>query len=167
MEHVSLQQSNGRIHAFTYCQGQGYLAEPRQAKVQLLNETKDAFIGYAENNETIASEFEVAEEEIKKVKKMFNLDAANADLKKRQDILKKSTDTINGLFSSINSNMATMSITIPEDKKKILTKEIKAVEGKLEVTGRFKSTVQVIVDLVNNLTAFDNSIKAIDTWKDA
>merc|ERR1711881_64035 len=101
-----------------------------QDRLQLLNETKDAFIGYAENNETIASEFEVAEEEIKKVKKMFNLDAANADLKKRQDILKKSTDTINGLFDSINANMATMSITIPEDKKKILTKDIAA---KLEI----------------------------------
>merc|ERR1712236_164791 len=69
-----------------------------QERLKLLNETKDAFIGYAENNETIASEFEVAEEEIKKVKKMFNLEAANADLKKRQDLLKKSTDTINGLF---------------------------------------------------------------------
>merc|ERR1711876_158497 len=43
----------------------------------------------------------------------------------------------------------------------------KAVEEKLEVLGRFKSTVQVIVDLVNNLTAFDNSLKAIDNWKDA
>merc|ERR1712029_114108 len=42
-----------------------------------------------------------------------------------------------------------------------------AVEEKLEVLGRFKSTVQVIVDLVNNLTAFDNSLKAIDSWKDA
>merc|ERR1712115_759925 len=115
-----------------------------QDRLQLLNETKNALIGYAENSETIASDFEVAEEEIKKVKKMFNLDAANADLKKRQDILKKSTDTINGLFSSINANMATMSITITEDKKKILTKEIKAVEGKLEVTGRFKSTVSKI-----------------------
>merc|ERR1711970_73243 len=109
----------------------------------------------------------IAEEEIKKVKKMFNLDAANADLKKRQDILKKSTDTINGLFSSINSNMATMSITIPEDKKKILTKEIKAVEGKLEVTGRFKSTVSKIEELVAALTAFDGSLKSIDSWKDA
>merc|ERR1712038_403423 len=29
------------------------------------------------------------------------------------------------------------------------------------------STVQVIVDLVNNLTAFDKSLKAIDSWKDA
>merc|ERR1719233_2137789 len=135
-----------------------------QERLQLLNETKDAFIGYAENNETIANEFEIAEEEIKKVKKMFNLDAANADLKKRQDILKKSTDTINGLFSSINSNMATMSITIPEDKKKILTKEIKAVEGKLEVTGRFKSTVTTIEQLVAALVAFDNSLKAIDEW---
>merc|ERR1711953_1598110 len=138
-----------------------------QERLQLLNETKDAFIGYAENNETIANEFEIAEEEIKKVKKMFNLDAANADLKKRQDILKKSTDKINGLFSSINNNYNTMAITIPEDKKKILTKEIKSVEEKLEVLGRFKSTVQVIVELVNSLTAFDNSLKAIDNWKDA
>merc|ERR1711910_61287 len=138
-----------------------------QDRLQLLNETKDAFIGYAENNETIATEFEIAEEEIKKVKKMFNLEAANADLKKRQDLLKKSTDTINGLFDSINANMATMSITIPEDKKKTLTKEIAAVKEKLEVNGRFASTVKKIEDLVADLTAFDNSLKAIDSWKDA
>merc|ERR1712147_611115 len=62
---------------------------------------------------------------------------------------------------------STMAITIPDDKKKTLTKEIKAVEEKLEVLGRFKNTVQVIVDLVNSLTAFDNSLKAIDNWKDA
>merc|ERR1712215_84331 len=110
-----------------------------QDRLQLLNETKDAFIGYAENNETIASEFEVAEEEIKKVKKMFNLEAANADLKKRQDLLKKKT----------------------------LTKEIAAVKDKLEVNGRFASTVKKIEDLVADLTAFDNSLKAIDSWKDA
>merc|ERR1712131_341464 len=136
-------------------------------RLQLLNETKDAFIGYAENNETIATEFEIAEEEIKKVKKIFNLEAANADLKKRQDLLKKSTDTIDGLFDSIKDNMATMSITIPEDKKKILGKEIKGVEGKLEVTGRFKSTVTKIEELVAALTAFDGSLKSIDAWKDA
>merc|ERR1711902_376084 len=83
------------------------------------------------------------------------------------EILKKTDDTINGLFGNINKNYNTMAITIPDDKKKILTKEIKAVEEKLEVLGRFKTTVQVIVDLVNSLTAFDNSIKAIDNWKDA
>merc|ERR1719438_157651 len=138
-----------------------------QDRLQLLNETKEAFIGYAEDSETIAGDFEKAEEEIKKVKKIFNLEAANADLSKRQDILKNTDDTINGLFANINKNYNTMAITIPDDKKKILTKEIKAVEEKLEVLGRFKNTVQVIVDLVNSLTAFDNSIKAIDTWKDA
>merc|ERR1712117_191447 len=136
-------------------------------RLQLLNETKAAFIGYAENSETIASDFEVAEEEIKKVKKIFNLDAANADLKKRQDILKKTDDGINGLFNSINNNYNTMCITIPEDKKKGLAKEIKAVEEKLEVLGRFKSTVGKIEELVAALTAFDNSLKPLDTWKDA
>merc|ERR1712113_646420 len=50
---------------------------------------------------------------------------------------------------------------------KILTKEIKAVEGKLEVTGRFKSTVSKIEELVAALTSFDNSLKAIDSWKNA
>merc|ERR1711953_728235 len=80
---------------------------------------------------------------------------------------KSTEDTINGLFSAINKNYDTMAITIPDDKKKILQKEIKAVEEKLEVLGRFKSTVQVIVELVNSLTAFDNSLKAIDNWKDA
>merc|ERR1712083_989357 len=91
----------------------------------------------------------------------------NADLKKRQDILKNSTDTINGLFSSINAHMATMSITIPEDKKKGLAKEIKAVEEKLEVLKRFKGTVGKIEELVAALTDFDNSLKTMDSWKDA
>merc|ERR1712078_517876 len=106
-------------------------------------------------------------EEIKKVKKIFNLEAANADLSKRQDILKKTDETINGLFGNINKNYSTMAITIPDDKKKILTKEIKAVEEKLEVLGRFKNTVQVIEELVAALTAFGNSLKTLDTWKDA
>merc|ERR1719239_1433110 len=116
-------------------------------RLQLLNETKNAFIGYAENSETIATDFETAEEEINK--------------------LKKTDDGINGLFNSINNNYNTMCITIPEDKKKGLAKEIKAVEEKLEVLGRFKSTVGKIEELVAALTAFDNSLKTLDTWKDA
>merc|ERR1711892_794923 len=99
-----------------------------QDRLKLLTETKDAFIGYAENNETIATEFDIAEEEIKKVKKHYNLDAAVADM------------------------------------KKILTKEIKAVEAKLEVLGRFKEKVTKIEELVDSLTSFDKNLKAIDSW---
>merc|ERR1719391_1879862 len=119
-----------------------------QERLKLLNETKEAFIGYAENNETIATEFDLAEEEIKKVKKHYNLEAAVADLKKRQDIYNKTNDTINGLFNSINDNYNCMAQTIPEEKKKGMSKEIKAVEDKLEVVGRFKSTVGKIEELV-------------------
>jgi len=135
-----------------------------QERLKLLNDTKEAWIGYAENNETIVTEFEIAEEEIKKVKKHFELEAADADLKKRQDLFKKSNDTINGLFSSINDNFNCMSLTLPEDKKKILSKEIKAVEEKLEVAARFKSTVGVIEEVVASLHSFDESLKAMDGW---
>jgi len=135
-----------------------------QQRLKLLNDTKEAWVGYAVNNETIASEFEVAEEEIKKVKKRYALEDALSDLKKRQDLFNKSNNTINGLFAAINANFECMSITLPEDKKKILDKEIKAVEAKLEVAGRFKSAVTQIEEFCAALTAFDDSLKAIDEW---
>merc|ERR1711992_141338 len=49
----------------------------------------------------------------------------------------------------------------------VLAKEIKAVEDKLEVVGRFKATVAKIEELVAALTDFDNSLKTLDSWKDA
>merc|ERR1712179_646916 len=45
-----------------------------QQRLKLLTETKDAWVGYAENSETIAADFEYCEEEITKVKKRFNLE---------------------------------------------------------------------------------------------
>merc|ERR1712226_339601 len=74
------------------------------------DDTKEAWVGYAQNNETIAAEFEVAEEEIKKVKKRYALDDAVSDLKKRQDLFNKSNTTISGLFKAINDNFTCMSI---------------------------------------------------------
>merc|ERR1711990_1259540 len=100
-------------------------------------------------------------------KKRYALDDAVSDLKKRQDLFNKSNTTISGLFKAINDNFTCMSITLPEDKKKQVGKEIAAVEVKLEVVGRFKETVAVIDKFVADLTAFDNSLKAIDGWKDA
>merc|ERR1711981_585529 len=67
----------------------------------------------------------------------------------------------------INDNFTCMSITLPEDKKKIVDKEIKAVEAKLEVVTRFKDTVKVIEDFCAALVNFDNSLKAVDGWKEA
>jgi len=133
-------------------------------RLKLLTDTKEAWVNYALNNDTIATQFDVAEEEIKKVKKKYNLDDALADLKKRQELLAKSTNTINGLFSDINANFTCMSLTLPEDKKKTLSKEVAAVQGKLEVVDRFKATVGAIDEFCTALTNFDNSLKSINDW---
>merc|ERR1711890_141093 len=135
-----------------------------QERLKLLQDTKDAWIGYGEDNETIAVEFEVAEEEISKVKKRYNLEEALADMKKRQDLFNKSHDTIMGLFNQINAHFTCMSITLPEDKKKSLDKEIKGVDAKLEVVTRFKSAVKQIEDFCAALQAFDTSLKTINDW---
>ena len=135
-----------------------------QDRLKLLQDTKAAWEGYATNNETIASQFEVAEEEIKKVRKHFNLEAAKEDLAKRQDLYNKSKTTIGDLFSDINGNFKCMCITIPEDKKKILQKEITAVDAKLEVTGRFEQVVKVVEDFVIRLDSFNVSLNTLDGW---
>merc|ERR1711963_1245406 len=65
-------------------------------------------------------------EEITKVKKKFNLEQAFEDLAKRQKIYNDTKDSIMGLWNSINHNVEVMNITIPDDKKKLIVKEVKA-----------------------------------------
>merc|ERR1712038_145267 len=138
-----------------------------QARLQLLNETKEAWLGYAENNEVIAVEFENAEEEIKKVKKRFNLEDAFEDLAKRQEILGNTNNTIMGLFNDIAHNIEVMNMTVPDDKKTLLSKENKLVAEKLVVLETFKEKVKKVEEFVTDLKNFDASLKNIDGWKDA
>merc|ERR1739846_267069 len=60
--------------------------EKASARLDLLTNTKAAWEGYGVGLETIAVEFEKGEEEIKKVKKRFNLQGAIEDMEKRQKI---------------------------------------------------------------------------------
>ena len=71
------------------------------ARLELLNNTKDAWVGYGAGLENIAVEFEKAEEEIKKIKKRFNLQAACEDLEKRQKIFGDTKGTVDGMFSNV------------------------------------------------------------------
>merc|ERR1719479_539307 len=61
-----------------------------------------------------------------------------------------------------------MTMTLPEDKKDFVKKEVKAVTDKLEVVGRFKDKVDKMDEFVSNLKNFDATLKTIDSWmKDA
>ena len=136
-----------------------------QERLKLLQDTKDAWVGYAENNDTIIVEIDKGIEEIKKIKKRFNLQSAFEDLSKRQEILNHTRDTIIGLFNQIKHNVQVMSLTVPEDKKKLIEKEIKALEEKLIVVGQFEEKVGKIDEFCNSLKNFDASLKSIDSWR--
>merc|ERR1712115_523287 len=133
-------------------------------RLKLLNDTKEAWIGYAENSEVIVVEIEKGLEEITKVKKKFNLEQAFEDLAKRQKIYNDTKDSIMGLWNSINHNVEVMNITIPDDKKKLIVKEVKALEERLTVVEQFKEKVDIIENFCNSLKAFDTSLKSMDDW---
>jgi len=134
------------------------------ARLELLNNTKAAWEGYGLGLENIAVEFEKAEEEIKKVKKRFNLEAAKEDLAKRQKIFADTKNTIDTMFAGIQHDYDVMTMTLPEDKKDFVKKEVKAVSEKLEVVGRFKEKVDKIDEFVTNLDNFDKTLKTVDSW---
>merc|ERR1719350_77770 len=55
-------------------------------------------------------------------------------------------------------------MTLPEDKKDFVKKEVKAVHEKLEVVGRFKEKVDKIDEFVTSLDNFDKTLKMVDSW---
>merc|ERR1711936_398596 len=57
-----------------------------------------------------------------------------------------------------------MGLTIPEDKKKNVEKEKKAVEERLAVLTQFKETVDVVEKFCDDLKNFDASLKSLDSW---
>merc|ERR1712102_37334 len=138
--------------------------EKAQTRLTLLTNTKNAWVGYAEGLENIAVEFEKGDEEIKKVKKRFNLQAAFEDLEKRQKIFNDTKNTIEGMFGAIQNNYDVMTMTLPEDKKDFVKKEVKAVSEKLVVVEKFHEKVAKIENFVNKLNEFDGTLKSMDKW---
>ena len=138
--------------------------EKATARLQFLQKTKNAWVGYAESLEQIAAEFEKAEEEMKKVKKRFNLESAQEDLAKRKEIFDASKNNIESLYKSIQDNYDIMTMTLPDEKKDFIKKEVKAVTEKLECVGRFEEKVKKIDSFVSNLNEFDTSLKGINQW---
>ncbi|XP_059087664.1 muscle-specific protein 300 kDa-like isoform X2 [Tigriopus californicus] len=138
--------------------------EKASGRLSLLQETKSAWEGYAEGLDSIVVEFEKADEEMKKVKKRFNLEAAFEDLEKRQQIFNQSKTSIEQMYKDLQHNYDVMTMTLPEDKKDFVKKEVKAITDKLDVVGKFEEKVKKIEEFVNNLSTFDKSLKELDKW---
>ena len=135
-----------------------------QDRLNLLIATKAAWEGYAESSENIVAEFERAEEEMEKIKKKFDVDAAKEDLAKRQDIFNKCKADLEAVYNKIKSDYDTMAITLPDDKKKLLKNEIDALTEKMSILLKFEEKVKKIEDFCQNLECFDNTSKSLDDW---
>ena len=135
-----------------------------QERLNLLNATKAAWEGFAEGSEGIIAEFERAEEEMEKIKKKFDVDAAKEDLAKRQEIFNKCKADLEAVYSKIKADYDTMAITLPDDKKSLLKKEIEALTEKMAVLLKFEEKVKKIEDFCQDLECFDNTSKSLDDW---
>merc|ERR1712088_281393 len=106
-----------------------------QERLKLLNDTKEAWIGYAENNDVIIVEIEKGLEEITKVKKKFHLEQAFEDLAKRQKIYNDTKDSIMGLWGAIIHNFCNSlkafdtSLKSMDEWSMVATKELEDIKN--------------------------------------
>jgi len=135
-----------------------------QARLTLLTNTKSAWEGFADGNIKVLEEFDKCEDETKKVKKLFNLEAAFEDLAKRKEILEVTRNGVQGTYDQLKADYETMCLTLPEDKKDQLRKELKPVEEKLGCLKLLEEKVRVIDEFCKSLKEFDSSLKNIDEW---
>merc|ERR1711971_398607 len=135
-----------------------------QERLKLLQDTKAAWEGYADGSETVANAFAKAEEEMSKIKKKFGLDDAKSDLAKRQEIYNKTKADLEAVYNKLKSDFDTMALTLPEDKKKQLAKELADVTEKMTILEKFGEKVKTIEDFCGNLELFDNTNKSLDDW---
>lgn len=138
--------------------------EKAQTRLTLLTDTKASWEGYAEGSITIAEEIEKCEKEAEKVKKHFNLEEAFEDLAKRQEIYNNTNKTITEMNNKLVHDYDVMCLTLPEDKKAILVKEIKAVEEKLICLKQFEEKTKIVEDFCKALKEFNFSLTNADDW---
>ena len=138
--------------------------EKARQRLELLLDTKDAWRGYADNTESILNEIDKGHLEMTKIKKHFNLQEAFSDLATRQEIFERTKTYIEDLFHQLNKNVKVMSLTLPADKKKIIDKELKAVEEKLIVIQQFEDKVKTVENFCISLKRFNGSLQSINSW---
>jgi len=68
------------------------------------------------------------------------------------------------MYNNLLHNYDVMTMTLPEDKKDFIKKEIKGVTDKLNVLDRFEEKVKNLENFVNSLKDFDQTLKDIDVW---
>merc|ERR1711970_586438 len=101
---------------------------------------------------------------MEKIKKKFDVDAAKEDLAKRKQIYDATKSQLEGVYNKIKSDYDTMAITLPDDKKALLKKELEALTEKMSILLKFEEKVSKIEDFCQNLECFDNTTKSLDDW---
>ena len=101
---------------------------------------------------------------MEKIKKKFDVDAAKEDLAKRKDIYEATKAQLESVYNKIKSDYDTMEITLPDDKKTLLKKELEVLTEKMSILLKFEEKVSKIEDFCQNLECFDNTSKSLDDW---
>lgn len=129
---------------------------------------------------------------LRQVKKRFNLENAKEDLELRQKIYNETKSQIENMYKTLQDNYEVMTMTLPDDKKAFVKKEIQvimhelnfvtivsqesmsasnlfifsnqALTEKLECLAKFGEKVAKIEDFVTNLDTFNKGLVNLDNW---
>jgi len=107
---------------------------------------------------------DMADAELKSIKKNFNMERAPVELTEKMKIAATMRFEIEDLFGQTEKAFTTLCIFAPDDKKKELEVHVVQLRDRLEVLTKIDQSLADLFQFNKELVTFDATLTELDTW---
>jgi len=129
-----------------------------------LNENLEAWRVYEEKRVDCGKNLDMADAELKGIKKNYNMERGPLELTDKLKIAATLRFEIEELFNQTEASFKTLCIFAPEEKKKEMEGQVEALRVRLVVLNNIDESLADLYKFNNELIAFDKTITELDTW---
>ncbi|XP_023337940.1 uncharacterized protein LOC111708713 [Eurytemora carolleeae] len=138
--------------------------EKAQLRKNALNENLEQWKVYEEKRVDCAKNLDMADTELKGIKKNFNMERGPQELTEKLKIAATMRFEIEELFNLTENAVKILSIYSPDDKKKEMEAQVTILRDRLVVLNKIDETLADIYTFNNELIKFDATLTELDTW---
>eukprot|EP00092_Neocalanus_flemingeri_P058371 GFUD01069552.1.p1 GENE.GFUD01069552.1~~GFUD01069552.1.p1 ORF type:complete len:581 (-),score=157.70 GFUD01069552.1:119-1861(-) len=138
--------------------------EEAKKRKNALADNMDAWKFFEEKRVDCSKTLDMADNELKSIKKNFNMERAPVELTEKMKIAATMRFEIEELFGQTDKAFITLSIFAPDDKKKELEVHVVQLKERLEVLTKIDQALADLFQFNKELVTFDATLTELDTW---
>jgi len=129
-----------------------------------LADNMEAWKNFEEKRLDCSKTLDMADAELKSIKKNFNMERAPVELTEKMKIAATMRFEIEDLFGQTDKAFITLCVFAPDDKKKELEVHVVQLRERLEVLKKIDQALADLFQFNKELVTFDATLTELDTW---